>query len=620
MSKSVIGARLIHRLSTVSGVTPTIPTNDDHTTGWLATDIYKSELFININDDRAWTRTNSGITEFVMTDRLTNKVPVSRMANEINGNFYISGGLSVGSLSGIGQGLRPIFASEDGLLITGAGVSGSGTVTQILAGLGLVTNPSTGITTSGTIQMGTPNDITPLSTNSFPSNSGHTHKFVPAGNNTEIQFNSGNSISSSTNLKYDGTDLYVMNMTNSGTSYVLCYNTSNGRITYNMGSVVAGSSTQIQFNSGGSMSASPNLKYDGTDLYVMNMTQTGTSYIVFYNNITGRFSYNLSTAGTVSSVIAGNGLSGGTITTNGIISLGTPFNITETSDGSIFSDGHDHKIQISSGINGSLLYKTISSGLTCSTNLIFDGNNLYIPSMEQLSDTYCVYYNNITGKLTYNTYTNGTITNILAGSGMSFAEITTSGSINLGTPSTINAYSDNSVYGSTHTHKFEPNGNNGEIQFNSGNTLFSSSNLIYDGIDMYISGMTSNITNDVIYYDSITGRLTYGVKPSGGGATLPTGSTSFNSETKIIDTYLNTNYRFAVYNYVIYSGETNSRAGTITLVNNQLTDSRITESSTTDIGDTSSVIFNVNNNGTNVNLSVTSSTDGWICEWIRITK
>lgn len=620
MSKSVIGARLIHRLSSVGGVIPTIPTNDDHTTGWLATDIYKSELFININDDRAWTRTNSGITEFVMTDRITNKVPVNRMANEINGNFFISNQLSVGSLSGIGQGLRPIFASEDGLLITGAGVSGSGTVTQILGGLGLVTTPSTGINTSGTIQMGTPSDITPTSINSFPSNTGHTHKFVAAGNSTEIQFNSGNSISSSSNFKYDGTDLFVSNMTNSGTSYVLCYDISNGRITYNMGSVVAGNSTEIQFNSGGSMSSSSNFKYNGTDLYVTNMTQSGSSYIVFYDNLSGRFSYDLSTAGTVSSIVAGYGLSGGTINTTGTISLGTPFDVTDISTGTIFSDGHDHRIRIINGLTGSVLYKSLSSGLTSSSNLIFDGNNLYIPNMESSIGTYCVYFNNITGKLTYNTYTNGTVTNISAGSGMSFSDITTAGIINLGVPSTIHSYSDNEVIGSTHTHKLTPHGNNGEIQFNSGGTLFSSSSLTYNGFDLYLSSITSNITDNIIYYNDITGQLTYGIKPTGGGTTLPTGSTIFNIETKIIDSYLNTNYRFAVYNYVIYSGETNSRSGTITLVNNQLTDSRITESSTTDIGDTSSVLFNVDNDGVNVNLSVTSTTDGWVCEWVRITK
>jgi len=368
------------------------------------------------------------------------------------------------------------------------------------------------------------------------------------------------------------------------------------------------------------MSASSNFKYDGTDLYVMNMTQTGTSYIVFYNNITGRFSYNLSTAGTVSSITAGDGLSGGTINTIGTISLGTPFDITEMTSGTIFSDGHDHKIKILNGITGSILYKSILSGLTTSSNLIFDGNNLYIPNMESSINTYCIYYDNTNGKLTYNTYTEGTVTNISAGSGMSFSDITNTGVINLGVPSTVNSYSDNTVNGSTHSHKFTPYGDNGEIQFNSGGTLFSSTGLTYDGFDLYVSGMTSNVTNNVIYYNDITGQFTYGIKPSGGGATLPTGSTSFNTETKIIDSYLNTNYRFAVYNYVIYSGETNSRAGTITLVNNQLTESRITESSTTDIGDTSSVLFNVINDGTNVNLSITSTTDGWICEWIRITK
>jgi hypothetical protein len=46
----------------------------------------------------------------------------------------------------------------------------------------------------------------------------------------------------------------------------------------------------------------------------------------------------------------------------------------------------------------------------------------------------------------------GTVSSVAAGNGMSFSTITTSGSVTLGTPSTLNTTTTNNVSGSTHTH------------------------------------------------------------------------------------------------------------------------------------------------------------------------
>lgn len=52
------------KISTVAGVVPTVPTVADHCTeGWLVTDIYKGEIFINTADNKAYTRGDSGIFE-----------------------------------------------------------------------------------------------------------------------------------------------------------------------------------------------------------------------------------------------------------------------------------------------------------------------------------------------------------------------------------------------------------------------------------------------------------------------------------------------------------------------------------------------------------------------------
>lgn len=57
-------SRILIKSSTTTGIVPTVPSSNDHTDGsWLATDIYKSEMFINVVDGRVFTRDNSGIIE-----------------------------------------------------------------------------------------------------------------------------------------------------------------------------------------------------------------------------------------------------------------------------------------------------------------------------------------------------------------------------------------------------------------------------------------------------------------------------------------------------------------------------------------------------------------------------
>lgn len=62
-------SRLVLKRAASSGVTPTIatysPTTIDNT--WLATDILPGEFFLNLADDRVFTRTDNGIIEFVTT-------------------------------------------------------------------------------------------------------------------------------------------------------------------------------------------------------------------------------------------------------------------------------------------------------------------------------------------------------------------------------------------------------------------------------------------------------------------------------------------------------------------------------------------------------------------------
>ncbi|MDY0270120.1 hypothetical protein [Trichloromonas sp.] len=197
MSKSVLGARMIQKLTDVFDVSPfgnnpgenynTI--GDDHTMGWPDNAIYKGELFLNTYENRAWTRTDHGIIEFIMEDKDTGKIP-DRFMPDI--------------------------------------IVGTGTVTSVTAGNGM---DFTDITSTGQVTMGLPSDITSLTSNSLTSNS-HTHKFVPAGSDGHIQYKMSDNLVSSSALRFDDNSLYISGTTYNENDHMLYFDQSNGKITY----------------------------------------------------------------------------------------------------------------------------------------------------------------------------------------------------------------------------------------------------------------------------------------------------------------------------------------------------------------------------------------------------
>ena len=65
-------SRIKLKRSTVNSTVPTVPSSSDHTDGtWIATDIYKGELFYNQADGVLWTRGDSGIECIQGTAKLT---------------------------------------------------------------------------------------------------------------------------------------------------------------------------------------------------------------------------------------------------------------------------------------------------------------------------------------------------------------------------------------------------------------------------------------------------------------------------------------------------------------------------------------------------------------------
>ena len=56
-------SRIKLKRSTVNSTVPTVPSSNDHTDGtWIATDIYKGELFYNQADGVLWSRDDNGVT------------------------------------------------------------------------------------------------------------------------------------------------------------------------------------------------------------------------------------------------------------------------------------------------------------------------------------------------------------------------------------------------------------------------------------------------------------------------------------------------------------------------------------------------------------------------------
>jgi hypothetical protein len=95
MAKIVQGARVLTKRTDISTVIPTLPPNDDHTTGWLESDIYEGEVFVNVTDKRVWIRTSGttvddAMTEFAMLQS-NGKLPLIYLPSSITGSLIYQG-------------------------------------------------------------------------------------------------------------------------------------------------------------------------------------------------------------------------------------------------------------------------------------------------------------------------------------------------------------------------------------------------------------------------------------------------------------------------------------------------------------------------------------------------
>lgn len=114
------------------------------------------------------------------------------------------------------------------------------------------------------------------------------------------------------------------------------------------------------------------------------------------------------------------------------------------------------------------------------------------------SSDHHVYWTNSLGgtfDLTASGGGSGTVTSVAAGAGMNFTTITTTGSVTMGTPSTITGTSINSASGTTHTHALNLSATPFTVKFDTGTT---------EGTDLYTYNAASAKTIDIKAGTNIT--------------------------------------------------------------------------------------------------------------------
>lgn len=257
MAAIIQDSRILTKRSAITSTVPTVPASADHTDGtWLETDIYKGELYMNLVDEKVWTRFDSGIVQlfgagsifddFVRKDGTTNLT-----GDWATGGFDIQFSNGNGIDSEISATLLHIgttYATDIMIGINSGLVTASGSYAKFTQTLGL--------------ELGYVNDVAYPNTSILELSESFWGLTTTSAASFDL-YGNGTNISARRNFVFDGTGvagLRVNNLTtgqrnaaaNDGAGHII-WNTTTSAMNY-----YDGSSWQV-FGSGGGSTFADNV-------------------------------------------------------------------------------------------------------------------------------------------------------------------------------------------------------------------------------------------------------------------------------------------------------------------------------------------------------------------------
>jgi hypothetical protein len=344
-------------------------------------------------------------------------------------------------------------------------------------------------------------------------------------------------------VAYSNLELNIIEVTN---TYYVPLTTG----VYGINGLTGGGQLSSNVSLGLAINSLPTIAYDSLDYVALYDVSSGSHGKATLANIIGSLAVSIS---------AGNGMNFSTITSTGVVTLGTPSTITESTTNAASGTTHTHAIDLSSFELTDL--GDVTNTPTTNYYLQWNGtswvtSNPAIGASSPGAPVNSIQFNNAgsfggSSALTYilaedRIYLNSaTATN----SGVIFGADTTAPQIYAKKDTTSYFIIDNDTATQDYTHIKTgrlyigaPDTISADFVHIQDNNTMSYDNAlnILNNLDeelfkvtndgaLYAAGLATSVTDNVLYYNSTTGLITYGAKPttgSGGIVTINTGSTS----------------------------------------------------------------------------------------------
>jgi hypothetical protein len=268
-----------------------------------------------------------------------------------------------------------------------------------------------------------------------------------------------------------------------------------------LGTTTTGNILEVAYQGDNVLNVKPTKVEVISELYVSGMTSGSTSNVVYFDDTTGLLTYGASSGGTSISF----GTDDQIPFMNGTTDFSYSSNLTWNGKTLLLQDNNTNKnIYIGSssgtvnttGVNNTQLgYGAGSSNTDGDRNTFIgvDAGKSYVGSADVNDNVYIGY------QAGYTSFDNR---NVAIGSQAGYSHIS-SGSIFIGYQAGYNETGSNKLY-------IENSDSSLPLIYGE-----FDNDLIQINGDLYISGMTSGSTSDVVYFDSSNGLLTYGASPTG---------------------------------------------------------------------------------------------------------